>query len=267
MRRPLLQPDGTPLFQAAAGFATLFDASDLDPAYTYAVTLYAWFPQPSASTTVAVGIQTDGVVVPTGIWLGTDTPIDAFRSNGIGPAKVMDRVVIRGNQQVVVVGTAGYGTAGVTWWGYVERAGVAPMPTPYLPLRPVALAADFPGIPTLINIPVTGSVQTVTQTIHMLDGTDERRMDILDLYISCLVDAAPGSATQSCILKVPGGVDIPLPVYTGATIDAAAGSPIHLYDGIPVRAPTTSDNLFQLEVTGTADQAVTAVAYGRYARS
>lgn len=268
MRRPLLQPDGTPIFQLSAGVLTLFSAKDLDPAYTYAVTLYAWFPQGQA-TVISVGIQTPGnaiPLVPAGIWDGTvGNSIDAYRENGQGPAKVLDHVVIRGDQSVLSLGLGSYGAAGVTWYGYIERVGEAPTPAQYRPLQPTNdLVEPFNAPDNIIVVPQNAAPPTSVQTIHALD-TAEERLDYLTLWVSAVVSAAPGSL-PACTLKMPGGVNIPIPIEQSSS-DVSAGNPLLMFDAIPLRAPSPNDNLIQLEVLGATGGDVTAVAYGHFSRS
>ncbi len=271
MTRRFLTPNGVPVFQSIIGPpVVLFDAQSLDPNYSYAVTLYCWYPQDPIGdlTDIIVGVQTAGNGgISTGAWNGFasgGTPIDAYRSNGNGPAKVMDRVVIRGDQQILAFPSAGYSAFGVTWWGYVERAGVAPKAMEYRPLQPDNnLAAPF-NAPTPLGLSVLPGT-TVTQTLHMLDGTEEQRMDFLSLYMSCVALGAPTGA-PTCTLKCPGGVDVPITILEAVT-DPPAGSPIHLFDDIPVRAPTPDDNLYQIEIVGDATVGLLFSGWGRFVRA
>lgn len=258
MRRPLTT-NGVPLVQTTQGvsYDTIFDVNDLDPDYVYAVTLFAWTGV-SAGNVISVGLVTDGVNVPLGIWNGTN--IDAYRANGNGAVKVLDRVPMRGNQQlgVAMFTDGGDGTA---WFGYFERVGAAPVPVPIRPLQPGELVSPFNAAPTAIISPADGS--TLTATIHALD-TAEEKLDFFTLYIACSAPAAL-VGSPSCTLKVPGGVDMVIPIEVGVV-----GSPLKVYEGVPVRQPATGDNLFTLEVvgdSGVSSQIITTVAYGRFARA
>ncbi len=268
MRRPLIQPDGTPFFQAVTSDEVLFDASTLDSGSQWAITLYAWFYSPTSPANIAVGINTpasDGspVIVPTGIWATTNGNIDDFRENGIGPVKAMDRIVITGDQQVVIRSLGAYGAAGVYWWGHIERVGRTPAPEEYRQLQPSDDLSLAPFPPKIISLPAGGG--TVTKTVHLLDNSQARYFDELSLWVSCLADAAP-AGPPSCQVNVPGGVNIEIPVITGG-IAGPAGNPIHLYDRIPVRAPAIDDNVVSLTLTAADDVATTAVCYGRFQRS
>jgi len=260
MRRPLTT-DGVPFVQNAAGLAfdTIFDLTALDPAYVYAVTLFAWTP-PGSGNIISAGIVTDGSAdVALGIWddaAGVANTLNAYRANGNGAAKVLDKIPMRGNQQLAVAMFTDGGSPTV-WYGYFERVGVAPVPVPIRPFQPSPLVAPFNAPPVVIVSPADETTQS--EVIHALD-TAEQKLDFMTLYVACQASEAV-VATPSCTLKVPGSVDMSIPIEVGA------GSPLKIYEGVPVRQPAVGDNLFEIEVTGDDTAILTTVVYGSFARA
>ena len=277
MRRPLT-PNGVPFVQAAGALHPgdiIFDVTDLDPDYVWAVTLYCWVADIVAGggyipPVVAAGVAQNGDVgttIPTAI-LSLAPAVNNFQNyqvNGNGPAKMMDRIPLRGQQQVVVATTAG--NADVFWYGYFERVGVAPVPVPYRPLLPDGPSAlvepyNAPVIQTVVA-PAGGAASS---NVHQLDATSEQRLDYLWLDVAEAL-GTEGVPTEDGLvtLNLPGGVSMPLPAPVAA--NTQLGSPIRMFDGIPFRAPSSGDNL--ISVTNTADTTVSVISTvsGRFARA
>jgi len=267
MRRPLTE-NGIPLEQTGfIGYNTIFDVQDYYPDDVYAVTLYCWHDG-STTAQVAAGVVTDGGA-PVGVAvLTTGANFENYRVNGNGPAKVLDRLPLRGNQQLQVGLLTDSGGTRIFWYGYFERVGEAPVPVPVRPLLPIGPKLTSPyNAPVISNI-LAPDVATAEANVHQLDASGEQRLDYLWLDVATALSAAP-AGTPLVNLKLPGGVSMPIPVSELAA--AGAGSPLRLFDGIPFRAPTTSDNLFSVEVVpdaGAPGTATTsAIVTGHFARA
>jgi hypothetical protein len=280
MRRPLT-PNGVPFVQAGDVSVNdvIFDVNDLDPDYAYAVTLYCWAPNLEVpeygAPVVSAGIATDGApVVPTALLsVVPGDNFDAYRINGNGPAKVMDRIPMRGNQQLVVAKltpAAPPNESNVYWFGYFERVGATPVPVDYRPLLPdgpSGLASPYNApTPGLVVPPNGGSV--VTTPVHQLDGSGEQRIDYLWLDVASNSDNPAPDGSPTVVLNLPGGVSMEMLVPANSfTPPAQGGSPVRIFDGIPFRAPSNDDNLIELAVTGDDTVAtITAITAGRFAR-
>lgn len=268
MRRPLTA-NGVPLLQIAQDTpATIFDlgASDVDADSVLLVTLFCYIELDAGNNTVTASVVTDGTSVKIGEWIDTaavtENTFAQYRDKGIGAAKLLDRVPMRGDQSLVVEVTEL--EAGVFWYGYYERIGEAPIPVPIRPLQPGALSDPFNAPFVSITSPADGSTQTVT--VHALDNKEEK-LDFLTLYVYCEADVALG-VSPTCRLLIPGSLFIPIPVLVGPPVaDARGGQPVKIYEGIPVRAPDSTDNLFQIEVVGDDTAILTTVVYGSFARA
>lgn len=260
MRRPLTT-NGIPFVQSGgvAPGDVLFDVNDLDPAYSYAVTLYCWAPVVGGeiAAIVAAGILTGGdPLIPSAI-LEVPTNFVNYQLNGNGPAKVLDRIPMRGDQQLVVAKQID--NSSVYWFGYFERVGVAPTPLSYRPLQPGALVSPYNApTPSLVVGPAGGTVAT---DVHQLDT---ERFDYLWLDITSTLDV-PAGASPEVNLLLPGGVS--LPFLLSDTFASGAGSPIRIFDGIPFRAPSSADALLQLQVVADDTAITIAIASGRFARA
>ncbi|MFB3105485.1 MAG: hypothetical protein ACE1ZA_11285 [Pseudomonadales bacterium] len=267
MRRSLTA-NGAPLVQAAQVSNTILDlnASDVDDSAVLLVTLFCYIVKNATlNTRVTASIVTDSASIIIGRWDDDSTAASntftQYRDKGVGAAKVLDRVPMRGNQQLDVATTAFDGAA-VLWYGYYERVGIAAVPAPIRSLQPGALVSPFNALPVLVTSPAAGATQTVT--VHQLDSTEER-VDLLTLYAYCESSIAT-TGSPTCRVLVPGGSFISLPILE-VPGNGIGGQPVKIYNGIPVRAPTSADNLFQIEVVADATAVLTTVVYGSFSRA
>ena len=270
MRRPLTA-NGVPVIQTAVvpnTPATILDLgdSDVDADAVLLVTLFCYIPLNSTSENrVSASVVTDSTSVTIGVWDDSATAAEntflQYRDKGIGAAKLLDRVALRGDQQLVVESVL---ELGALWYGYYERVGETHDPALNRPLQPGALSDPYNA--PFVSITSPADETTQTETVHALDNTEER-LDFLTLYAYCESNVATAD-TPSCVLLVPGGIPIVIPIILAADVATGrGGQPVKVYEGIPVRAPDSTDNLIQVQVTGDGTAVLTTVVYGNFSRA
>lgn len=268
MRRPLTA-NGVPLVQFVQDTPnTILDlsANDVDAESVLLVTLFCYIAISSANNTVKASVVTDGTSVKIGEWIDTsivaENTFAQYRDKGIGAAKLLDRIPLRGDQQLVVEMTET--EAAAIWYGYYERVGVAPIPVTARPLQPENPVSPYNATFVEVVSPADESTQIVT--VHALDNT-EGKLDFLTLYAYCESDVAT-AATPSCSLLLPGGGFISIPIVVGPpAANERGGQPVKIFEGIPVRAPASDDNLYRIQVIGDDTAILTTVVYGSFSRA
>lgn len=242
MRRPLFG-NGIPVsLTDDEGQVTVLDTSELDPLLVYALTLYVWPWEAGGAgdPSVRVRLISSGVTKLIALYgplfwadyLANDLVVE--------PLCVLKDFMMRGDQQVTVDNTIAVPST-VFLYGYFEVVGEQAPSLPFRPLQPAALEAPFNAPDNCMSL--AGGVAT---TLHQLS---EKYIDRL------IVDAVVGAGTAEVAL--PGGVVMPLPT-------SATQGQIHLFDGIPMRAPSAGDNLITFEAAG--GEAVATSAWGSFYR-
>jgi len=256
MRRPL-NGNGAPIVVNAAGDYEVFDPNAFDPNYTYAVTLYVWAAS-FAGQVSGVGTITGGT--PQLLHQYDATALDSLREGGNGPVRVADRLVVRGDQQVVF-GSVTYGGLNMWLYGYFERSGEASVKPEYRPLQPTNdLVSPYNAPITQVNTAAGGANQNAV--LHQLYASEERS-DLITLDIRAQVDAGNNTDGDASI-NIPG---LATPIVLGLG-NSGSFPPLRLFDGIPIR-PTSSaaaDSQISLDLVADSLQAATAVAVGRFTR-
>jgi len=236
MRRPLFGNGIPQEVPATPDLLRVFDTVAMDPPgeqHTYALTLFFWdnaalsSADPSAGSTPTVSLTTNGNV--TAYTTLDPTALAAKRLSPRGAALIVDRLVLRGNQQVDV----GFLTAESSGfvYGYFEMDGVAPETARYRPLQPGTLVSPFNATPaTLVQAAGTsGSVD-----VHALDPD---YLDLLDLKLSATVGAA-GPFAGGTIANLSLANASALLLYK-PLVDSVLQNDV-VFPGIPMRAPSSS---------------------------
>jgi hypothetical protein len=226
MRRPLFG-NGIPVPVDLAALE-VFDTKDFDPPneqHSYALTLFYWDTPTDAAQGFTVQVKTDGV--PT-IYLNVSAAnMAAKRLSPNGAFLMIDRLVLRGNQQVEVgILTGGKGHV----FGYFERDGVADISLNYRPFQPGPLAAPYNATPAVLLVGPSVGQET---DIHALDPDyiDIIRMDISSNINVGVAGVPPGVAA----VQLPGGIVLPYLSVPNNQIIVDT-----LFPGIPMRAPTSA---------------------------
>jgi len=278
MRRPLF---GTGIPKRALfddGLITVFNTTVFTPnaqsPQVFAVTLYAWAWQnvapftahPTYLPTLVVTLETDGAVAPPALtqWLAGDFHNYELASVVARPVKLLDRVVVRGDQQLYLsnLNTNCSVANGMFCfiYGYFEMAGEDDHAEPFRPLQPPGpLFAPFSGTPT--ELVLAQSAAGAYATAHQLTNA------YLD-DLTFKANVGGGEPTPEAIsdavafLRLPGGVKLPLPVNGTNPLQAS-----EVFDGIPMIAPSAMDSLVEIgfDTTSSAGK-VAAVAYGSFNR-
>jgi hypothetical protein len=263
MRRPLF---GNGIPQSALGNEiplgspmTILDLATLDPSQVYAVTLYAWpwttvlDPAPAAGEypVLLASVQTQGGA--SAIVGQTYEEVFVAQANAVllngesaAPLKILDQYLVRGQQKLVLENANPANTAANSRscfvFGYFELAGEMHPPLPFRPLQPSnTLVAPFNAAPAVVNSPVNPPPGNPTYaTAHMLSAD---YLDELNLNANILGITGAYGAGVVAFLKLPGGVKLPLPAYQDANHPLLLSK---VFDGIPLRAPSSSDNLIQV---------------------
>lgn len=258
MRRPLFG-NGIPTLSPAPAGLQVFDTTAIDPPnekYTYELTLFMWGDTPTtalAGTIVStVGIITSGsALVLTSAY--TTAQLDALRSPNGGAIKIIDKMVVRGDQQV------GIATGDdVHVYGYFERQGEHAVSSSFRPLQPTNTLVSPFNAPQAVLLPTTGATEQID--VHLLDAN---YIDTLDLFVSAnnVAEALPDGASAAILF--PGGITLPIDLQTGLPGALLASK---MLDGIPLRAPDSADALIQMTVTAASATISSGTAIGRFHR-
>lgn len=259
LMRRALNGNGMPFVITGDGDTVVFDAAALDPNYVYAVTLFAWFNDGLANTN-AIFVDEAGANAKLVAFYVGGASLELTKAAAQGSGKLIDRLLVRGNQRVVFQ-TAGFDS---TQWlfGYFERAGVAPVKQDYRPLQPSnQLVSPYDAPIASANIAANGP--PVTQVLHKLEG-QQFHTDVLDIDVLAMTKAvAPG--TGRVFIDLPGGVSLEIVPGDSSTV---GGIPLKIFDGIPM-FPTGNTNAdTDIVFRAVADDAAIlyAAGYGRFTR-
>jgi hypothetical protein len=257
MRRPLFG-NGIPVPVALAP-VQVFDTKAIDPPneqHSYALTLYFWDTPADAAVGFTAFVVTAGSPVTYINLSAANLATKKLTPNGA--ALVIDKLVLRGDQQVFVnILTGGAGHV----YGYFERDGVQDLALNYRPFQPSNnLVPPYNANPAalLLGPSATGSVD-----IHALDPD---YIDIIQMMIASATDQAMPAGPPFARIDLPGG-GVSLPYLT-------KGSNQYLNDvvfpGIPMRAPSSAaaDKLIKLFLSSdtTVASLTGATAFGFFNR-
>ena len=259
MRRPLFG-NGIPVLAAAAAAVEVFNTNDFDPPreqHVYALTVFVWGDTPAVALPGTDDIVATAGVITSGSTLAltaayTAAQLDALRSPNTGAVKLIDKLVVRGDQQVgIAVGD------NMHVFGYFERDGEHPVASNFRPLQPVNPASPFSAPNAVVLVPAAATSQV---DVHRLDPD---YIDMVELFVSAnnINEALPAGASAGLIF--PGGITLPIEVEPGLP---GALKSSKILDGIPMRAPSSADALIRLTVTGAAGSLSSGTAIGRFVR-
>lgn len=255
MRRPLFG-NGIPVPVGLAP-VQVFDTTDLDPPneqHSYALTLYFW---EGVNADVALGFKAYVVTAGSPItYLAVDaTNLLTKKLTPNGAALVIDRLVLRGDQQVFVQTTAG-GSGHV--YGYFEMDGAVEEVERYRPLQPSNnLVTPFNATPAVLLLAPSA---TSTVDVHALDPD---YIDQLELTIAAASNEVAPAGNPLAAVQLPGGVLLP---YLVKASEQYVNDIV--FPGIPMRAPSAADKLIKLFLSSdTTPLSLTgATAFGHFDR-
>lgn len=259
MRRPLFG-NGIPRnISQADGAVEVFDAEALDETQVYALTLYLWWFQTATAgpvTNPSLTMRSDTGSGGELIGLVTQAVLDDIwttpaATDRLAPLKILDRYMVRGDQQVTLENSIDQESCWV--WGYFEQAGDLEVSRPFRGLQPGPLSEPFSFPPAELSV---ASDESETAVLHQLDPN---YIDKVTLDLAMVADPADaGDLTASVTL--PGGIIIPLSV-------GGSGFPVRMFDGIPMRAPSASDVNISLSGAAGADvKTMLLCGYGSFDR-
>ena len=254
----------------AVASAVLFDATALDPNQVWQVTAYAW-PCLVAGNPASLGFFSFRISLVT---VGVST-VDLLRLDSLQAAaffnaaaadgkapKVLDKVTLRGNQQIVLSVVTGEGPTGsaLAAYGYFEMNASDALPYDFRPLEPATLVAPFNAAPTVLSIAAAGAVP-VYATAHLLSPT---YADFVTITVNVAGVAGPFDNSSLAVLSFPNGVQLAL---NRAVPTTGASTLNTLLEDIPLLAPSATNNALQIgfvsaDVTGS----VQATAWGHFTR-
>lgn len=271
MRRPLgggmplqMIDDGNPV----NANITLFDTNTLDQNQVWQVTVKMWPAYAGGALTAlsfAIDLVTNGVAVkivqPTVAGLAA---IDASIAAGVVPT-VIDRLTLRGNQQLILRPTGGEGPTGGSWaaFGYFEMNGSDPLPYDFRPLEPTALVSPFNAAPTVLDI-AAAALTPVYAAAHLLNA---QYVDLVTLIASVQGVTAPFDSALEPVLRFPTGLELPLLPIAPTALSGTVVSITRILEGIPLLAPSSTNNALQIGfLTPDGTGAVRATSYGSFTR-
>lgn len=232
MRRPLFG-NGIPVPVGLVP-VLVFDTKAVDPPgeqHSYALTLFFWDTPTDASVGFKAYVVTAGA--PATYMAVTAANLAKKRLTEFGTALVIDRLVLRGDQQVYVQTTTG-GAGHV--YGYFEMDGTQDEPLRYRPLQPSNnLVAPFNATPAVLLL---GPSATGTTDVHALDPD---YLDLLELTIASATDQEILTGPPFATVILPGGIQLP---YLSKTSNQYLNDVV--FPGIPMRAPSAADKMIKL---------------------
>jgi hypothetical protein len=244
MRRPIFG-NGLPRnILTASGTVEVLNTADLNPGSVYALTLYLWIYQPGATfltlnPTFNVYVTTAGgaplrLLTYTQQYL--DTIFSAPPGGAVAPIKVLDRYMVRGDQQVTVDNVNATSDLCVVW-GYVEMVGEQDVGTPFRGLQPSnTLVAPFVFPPVAFDFVIANQLAITPLHRLSLEYVDLVTVDVANGGID------DGSFDFGCALAFPGGVAVPMPSTAFLAPNLGSGMQrSRVFDGIPMRALDSSD--------------------------
>ena len=257
-----------PLFLESEGpFTTVFDTTDFvvpdsvsqpgSGGEVFTLTLFVWPLEGEGSAPVLpsldIELVTEGVSAKL-LGLPADAMTLLFSSSIVqGESfKVLERLVLRGDQQVrVAVGEAAGGGGNMAVYGYFER-GEEPLPFGLRPLEPGPLVPPFSAAPGTITVPALTLEQTPA---HHLEVNGDY-WDYVTMFVNARVNVIEGSNDGHSSVILPNGMNLFIPA---SAVDAQVAP-----------FPSAGNNLIQIgvtdEVPAGAAGATTMVSTGRFVR-
>jgi hypothetical protein len=227
MRRPLFG-NGFPVQMLNSdGDIEVIDGSDYTPQEkapsALAVTLFCWTWQQFATAAdtaklpaPAVSLVTDGSETP--VARRSVDAVTAFQLAGTSdialPIKLLDRFVIRGDQQIKAANLNNLSTGDGIYcfiYGYFEMVGEIVPTVPFRPLMPEALEEPFAAVPTVVN--VANATTESFATAHQLYAN---YIDLLTLNVDANQAGAEGD-NGSAFVRFPNGILLPIPCTDDGT--------------------------------------------------
>lgn len=287
MRRPLFGNGFTRSMVSNDGEIEVFDTLDFTPQVkapqAFAVTLFAWTWQlyAPASATPAVGqpntlnMPAPSVSVKTNggpaVLLKSLTAADSVAqqaaqlSSMAKPVVLLDRFVVRGNQQIVarnlnpLCSLANQMNCFI--YGYFEAVGETVPSLAYRPLQPSDnLNAPF-SAPPLVN-DVFPPDTVLEQTLHQLTT---QYLDLVNIYVltgGLVVSKPVGPLGTRGVLELPGLTGLPIPIADAHPL----GFLSHPFEYQPMIASSDTDNLIRIGIDSGDVGQVVMKAYGHFLR-
>lgn len=255
MRRPLFTY-GIPQLLDVDSSLDVLDITGLTEdlqSHVYTLTLFAYFPSFATLTgttaDVGVNVTSDGDEV-----LITRYPpsvLNARAAANFGSVLIVEQLPLRGKQKVSVKNfeAAGGVESQAFIYGYYELDGERSTPEARRPLQPDINKVRETAAPFRAT-----NGQTVV--VHQLSPD---YIDLLSLSLGAQADAVDAT---NLVLNMPTGVSIPVPaVETTANVLPS----LPLFQGIPMRAPSSEDSKLEM-VAGNAATNIVGVTLGRFTR-
>lgn len=287
MRRPLFGNGFTVRMLSNDGVVDVFDTLDFTPQnkapQAFAVTLYCWTWQlyaPAATVPAAgqpaianmpapsVSVKTNGgpaVVLLSHTNLDTVAQQAAQFATMAKPIKLLDRYVVRGNQQITARNLNALCSVANNMncyiYGYFEAVGEVVPSLAFRPLQPDEnLVSPFSN-PPLVN-DVVAADTAVEKTLHLLTDT---YLDLVNIYLfvgGLALSKPVGPLGIRAVLELPTVTGLPIPVVDAHPL----GFLSHPFEYQPMIAPNTTDNLIRIGIDSGDVGEVTMKAYGNFLR-
>jgi len=254
---------------SVASSITLFDTTTLDQSQIWQVTAYLW---PALVGNVFAGIPSFRISLVT-----NGVSVDLVRKNTVAasafflaalaagtPPKVLDKLTLRGNQQIVLTFVTGevVSLASLAAYGYFEMNATDPVPYDFRPLEPTALVTPFNAAPTVLDIALAGAAP-VYKTAQLLNAD---YADVVTLTTNVQGLVGPFDDNSLAVLKFPNGVQMLLNRNspTGVSPNSALTT---LLEDIPLLAPSATNNALQIGfVSPDGTGSLRATAWGHFTR-
>lgn len=288
MRRPLFGNGFTQLLRADEGVVDVFNTLDFTPQpsgpQAFAVTLFCWTWQtyaPASATPFAgqpdvvnmpapsVSVKTDGgpSVLVNAVTVADCIALQTAQLSSMAlPIKLLDRYVVRGNQQISAKNEnplcSGANSMFCFIYGYFEPVGLTLPSLPFKPLQPnEKLVAPF-SAPPLVNDVVPVNTASL-KTLHRLT---DAYLDLVNIYVSTggiIVGGKPvGPLGGKAAIELPNALGLPIPMAEAHPL----GFMSHPFEYQPMIAPNNTNNLIVVALdSGDAGQAIMR-AFGDFQR-
>lgn len=254
----------------ADGVITVFDTNDFTPQeknpLAFAVTLFVWGWQneilglPGNPPDVAVFCNTEGggpITLNQRDRVAFAAYETANETSSARPIKLLDRYVVRGDQIITCVNFNPANTQCFVY-GYFETVGATVPSMPFRGLMPEPLEDPFVFAPTVVSVP---AATTQYKTAHLLNTS---YADLLFLNANV---AVPEDSAGNAWVRLPGNVKLPLPIggaFTPLSLNTLLSE---IFDGIPMIAPSASDNKVEVGFDTSGGGATNVIAaYGAFRR-
>ena len=274
MRRPLFGNGIPKRVLTTDSIVTVFDTNAFTPQDTappvFAVTLFAWgwtnvVPSNNQTTLPYLIATLKASSSAPDLAIAQRVPSDFAANESAGlstvarPIKIVDRLMMRGDQVLKVFN---FNPTCVSCWvyGYFEIVGETPVAAPFRPLQPGPLVAPFDASLAGVSVVPPGPANAFAP-VHQLTTAyiDDVTLQTNEGSLAGLEDPA-----AVIVMRMPGNFGIPLPVGAAGTGHVLLNA--EPFSGIPMRAPSNTDNLIEIGITFAGAGNVVVVGSGNFLR-